>query len=470
MSIRVAVIGAGVSGLATAYALEQGAAAKNLDVHIVVLEKLTRCGGKIWSRQEDGYLCEWGPNGFLDNKPATLELCASLSISDTLLRSNDNARKRFIYSGNQLHRLPENGAQFFASNLLSWPGKLRLIAELFVAAKKDDGDETLAQFGRRRLGAEALDKLIAPMAGGIFAGDPETMSVKSCFPRIVELEQQYGGLLKAMIKMARQKSRERKAGKQVASAAGPGGVLTSFDDGIQHLTDTLSQTLNAEVRTGVGVDSIEYADDFVLGLTDGSQVEADVVVSAAPAHALAPMLKKVHADAAALLKKIPYAPMNVVCCGYDKDDLGCDLDGFGYLIPRQEGCSVLGTLWDSSIFPHRAPQGKVMLRSMMGGATNAQAADLGDEQVRNAVQADLKRIMGINVEPEFVRIFRHQHAIPQYTGGHAALVGQLRNELASVPGLFLTGNAFDGIGLNDCVNNANITANNVLDYMAATIS
>ncbi|MEA3465966.1 MAG: protoporphyrinogen oxidase [Thermodesulfobacteriota bacterium] len=463
---RIVIIGAGISGLATAYALEQAASAEQRDLQIIVIEKQAHCGGKIWSRREDGYLCEWGPNGFLDNKPATLDLCKSLTIDNDLVRSNDNARKRFIFSDNTLHRLPENGAMFFSSKLLSWSGKLRLLGELAVAAKKDNRDETLAEFGRRRLGAEALDKLIAPMAGGIFAGDPETMSVKSCFPRIVELEQQYGGLLKAMIKMARQKRRERKAGKQVASAAGPGGILTSFAGGIQQLTDSLTPALKADICTGLSVESIEYADHYLLALSDGSQIEADVVVSAAPANALAPMLQNLNAEAASLLNKIPYAAMNVVCFGYDRDQLACNVDGFGYLIPRKEGCSVLGTLWDSSIFTQRAPEGKVLLRSMMGGATRPKAAELNDDQVQALVQADLERIMGITVDPEFMRIFRHQYAIPQYVSGHAALVKQLRSELSVLPGLFITGNAYDGIGLNDCVKNAQVTARQALEFIA----
>jgi len=462
---RIVIVGAGISGLATAYALEQAAQAEKRKIKITIIEKESRAGGKIWSRNEEGYLCEWGPNGFLDNKPATLDLCADLEIEDSLLRSNDNARKRFIFSGNELHRLPENGPMFLGSKLLTWPGKLRLVGELAVAAKRGDRDETLAEFGRRRLGAEALDKLIAPMAGGIFAGDPETMSVKSCFPRIAQLEEQYGGLLKAMIKMARQKSRERKEGKQVASAAGPGGVLTSFDGGIQQLTEGVVQRLKAKVRHGLSVESIEYFEHYVLGLSDGSQLDADIVISAAPANALSGMIKKTSAEASSLLSKIPYAAMNVVCFGYDQDQLACDLNGFGYLIPRQEGCSVLGTLWDSSIFPHRAPEGKVLLRSMMGGATNPRAAGLTDDQVQVLVQADLSRIMGIKVDPEFMRIFRHQHAIPQYIGGHAKLVKQIRHELNDTPGLFLTGNAYDGIGLNDCVSNAQKTARQALDYL-----
>jgi oxygen-dependent protoporphyrinogen oxidase len=220
---RIAIIGAGISGLATAHAIERLARERGQAVTTMVLEKEPRTGGKIWSIKEEGYLCEWGPNGFLDSKPMTLELCDRLGVREELTRSNDNARKRFIYSGGELHRLPENGPMFLKSRLISWTGKLRLAGELFVPPRRDGVDETLAEFARRRLGPEALDKLIGPMVSGIFAGDPETMSLQSCFPRIRELEQEYGGLLRAMAKLAKQKKAERKAGKEVASAAGPGG-------------------------------------------------------------------------------------------------------------------------------------------------------------------------------------------------------------------------------------------------------
>ena len=192
---KIAIIGAGISGLSTAFTIERLAGEAGLDVEVTVFEREERTGGKIWSIKEEGYLCEWGPNGFLDSKPMTLELCDQLGIRDQLERSNDNARKRFIYSGGILNRLPENGPMFLQSKLISWPGKIRLAQE-FIKPKRTDGvDETLADFARRRLGAEALDKLIGPMVSGIFAGNPETMSLKSCFPRIHELEQEYGGLL-----------------------------------------------------------------------------------------------------------------------------------------------------------------------------------------------------------------------------------------------------------------------------------
>ncbi|MGD9848823.1 MAG: protoporphyrinogen oxidase, partial [Desulfuromonas sp.] len=351
--------------------------------------------------------------------------------------------------------------------LLSWPGKLRLVGEALVPAKRDGADETLGAFGRRRLGAEALDKLIAPMAGGIFAGDAETMSVVSCFPRIVQLERQYGGLLRAMVCLARHKRAERKAGKAVASAAGPGGVLTSFAGGIAELTETLRQQLGEAVISGVAVRRIEGTPGaYQLVLADGRQLAAEALVCATPAYAAADLLEGLAPQAAEELRAIPYAPLQVVCCGYEQRQIAQDLNGFGYLIPKQEGCSVLGTLWDSSIFAGRAPQGQVLLRSMMGGATRPDVLDFSDEQVQALVRADLRRILGITTPPPFVRVFRHERAIPQYLVGHADRLQRLRQLLQPLTGLYLTGNAYEGIGLNDCVANGARVAEELLQQLA----
>ena len=466
---KVAIIGAGISGLSTANAVERLAAAAGVDVDVTVFERENRTGGKIWSIKEEGYLCEWGPNGFLDSKPMTLDLCEHLGIRDRLERSNDNARKRFIYSGGILNRLPENGPMFLQSKLISWPGKIRLAQE-FIKPKRTDGvDETLADFARRRLGAEALDKLIGPMVSGIFAGNPETMSLKSCFPRIHELEQEFGGLLKAMIKLAKQKKAEVKAGKQVASAAGPGGVLTSFIGGIQELTDATARELRGNLKTGSAVTSLKpVSGGWELELADGGKYDADIVVSAAPSHILKSLVQPFDAALFELLDGIPYAPMNVICFGYEREKIARELDGFGYLIPKKEGCAILGTLWDSSIFPQRAPEGHVLLRSMMGGATNPAAIELSDAEVRARTMAELKKIMGIVAEPDFVRIFRHQRAIPQYIVGHADRLAAIEDQLKHHHGLILTGNAFFGIGLNDCVNAANKAGEQVVSCLEKT--
>ncbi|AJE04747.1 protoporphyrinogen oxidase [Geobacter pickeringii] len=456
---KAIVVGGGISGLATAYLLRKRAAEAGMELDVTLLEKEERVGGKIWSIKEEGYLCEWGPNGFLDSKPQTIDLCRDLGAAERLLRSNDNARKRFIYTGGALNRLPENGPMFLKSGLISWPGKLRLALEMVIPKRTDGVDETLASFGRRRLGDEALRKLIAPMVSGIFAGDPETMSLQSCFPRIAELERDHGSLIRAMIALAKKKKREVAEGKVVASAAGPGGVLTSFRDGIQTLTDILAGVLGpATVVSGQNVISLAAASGGWRLKTDTIDIDADAVILATPAHGTAPLLDGVDAAMAAVLRQIPYSSMTVVCFGYERERIARDLDGFGYLIPKEEGMNTLGTLWDSSIFENRAPEGQVLLRSMLGGACFPDYVTLSDEEVAKRVKSDLRNIMGIEAEPSFARIFRHPQAIPQYTVGHGQRLATLEERAATHPGLFLTGNSYRGIGLNDCVAAANRTA------------
>ncbi len=452
---KAVIIGGGISGLATAWLLRDKACKAGVELELTLLEKEPRAGGKILSIKEEGFLCEWGPNGFLDSKPQTLDLCGEIGVKDSLHRSNDNARRRFIYSGGELHRLPENGPSFLKSRLISWPGKLRLALEPtpFISPAPHGVDETLADFGRRRLGKEALDKLIAPMVSGIFAGDPETMSLVSCFPRIAELEREYGGLVRAMILLAKQKKKDIADGKVVSSAAGPGGVLTSFRDGIQFLTDALSASLGTVITPDSHVVAVEksHGAPYRVRCEDGRDVEADIVIVASPAFAAAGMLDNLDPAMTSVLRQIPYASMTVVCFGYERERVSHPLDGFGYLIPKKEGRSILGTLWDSSMFENRAPEGKVLLRSMMGGACFPEYVRLSDDEVRTRVMHDLKDVMGITAEPSFVRIFRHEQAIPQYVVGHSTRLSALDERLQAHPGLILTGNSYRGIGLNDCV-------------------
>ena len=463
---KIVIIGGGISGLSTAWLLRSRAEAAGKDLHITLLEKEERPGGKIRSIKADGYTCEWGPNGFLDSKPQTLDLCKAIGVENNLHRSNDNARKRFIFSGGELHQLPDGGPAFLKSRLISWPGKLRLALEPtpFIAKAPAGVDETLAAFGRRRLGKEALDKLIAPMVSGIFAGDPETMSLVSCFPRIAELEREYGGLIRAMIMLAKKKKRDQAAGKVVSSAAGPGGVLTSFREGIQYLSDALATSLGGIVRPGVTVTSVMKGESVPYRVTcsDGSEYEADGVIVASPAFAAAEMLARLDGGIAGILQLIPYASMTVVCFGYGREQIRRDLDGFGYLIPKKEGRNTLGTLWDSSMFENRAPEGKVLLRSMMGGACFPEYVNLSDDEVVARVREDLAVAMGIDAAPEFVRVFRHPQAIPQYTVGHGARLQGLEDLLRNHPGLILTGNSYRGIGLNDCVAAAERAADEAL--------
>jgi oxygen-dependent protoporphyrinogen oxidase len=461
--MKITVVGAGISGLAAAFAVQQGAQRTGLDVTLDVFEKGDCPGGKIHSEQVGGYLCEWGPNGFLDNKPMTLDLCREAGMGEQLLRSNDAARKRYIFSEGCLQRVPESASEFFRSSLVSWPGKLRLAAEIGVPRRNEGTDETLADFVRRRLGREALDRLVGPMAAGIFAGDPETMSLRSCFPRIHELEQQYGGLIRALLLLARQKRAERRAGKAVAGAAGPGGILTSFAGGIQHLTDGLSRHLGKSLHLGDEVMSITpLKEGFSLRTQRGLVHETDVLIAAVPAMVLASQIEDFSTSMAELLRQIPYAPLHVACFGYTRESVPKGTDGFGYLAARSSGLHSLGTLWSSSIFPDRAPEGRVLLHTMFGGATRPESASMDADEVRRRVQEDLRRTMGITQEPEFVRMIFHKAAIPQYVSGHGARLKALEGHALAYPGLILAGNAFYGVGLNDCVAAANRAANRAL--------
>ncbi len=462
--MRVVIIGGGISGLATAFLLQQQAQEQGRSIALQVLETEPRVGGKIRSLlSEKGYLCEWGPNGFLDGKPATLDLCRRLQIAEQLMRSDDNARRRFIYAENRLHQVPENAGAFLRTGLLTPAAKMRMAAEVFIPPRRSEEDESLADFCRRRLGRQALDRLVAPMVSGIFAGDPESMSLASCFPRIRQLETDYGGLFRAMFRLARRRRAEKRAGKAVASASGPAGVLTSFADGLQRLPDRLQQVLGEQVEVCAPVLALEpAASGFALHLGDGRRLQADAVVSALPAYDFADLVQVFDQPMADLLREIPYASLQVVCLGFERRHIAHDLNGFGFLMAHPNPLPMLGTLWDSSIFSRRAPEGRVLLRSMLGGASRPQVADWDDDTLVQETRSALRQTMGIAAAPEFACVFRHRRAIPQYPTGHGRRLQELRHRTGLYPGLHFTGNAFFGIGLNDCVSAAQATADALL--------
>ncbi|NIP94747.1 MAG: protoporphyrinogen oxidase, partial [Akkermansiaceae bacterium] len=366
MALKLLVIGGGISGLSLAYFLSE-----HQDIDVSVLESDERPGGKIWSDRAEGYLCEWGVNGFLNNKPRTLELADKLKLKT--IGSSDAARKRFVFSDGRMNRLPESPPAFFKSGLMSWPGKMRITLEPFIR-KGNNPDETLADFARRRLGREAYQKLIDPMASGIYAGDPEVMSLAHCFPRIHEIEQKYGSLIKGMIKLMAER-------KKSVSAA-PGGVLTSFDNGMQSIIASLRDRLGEGVhmkKKAVGLEKL--GEGYRVHLSDGAAVEAEAVAFAVPAHEGAQIFRDFDPGVSRKLEGIPYPSLSVVCTGFDRAKIEYDLNSFGFLVPFREGRKVLGTLFDSSIFPFRAPEGKVLLRSMVGGARATDLARLDERKL-----------------------------------------------------------------------------------------
>ena len=449
--MKLVIIGGGITGLSLAYFLLE----KNPSFDIVVLESEKKAGGKIWTDKVNGFLCEGGVNGFLDNRPKTLELVSKLAL--TPLQSSDNARKRFIFSEGKLHRLPESPAAFFMSNLLSLSGRLRIIGEMF-APKGSGEDETLASFAKRRLGKEAYEKLIDPMASGIYAGDPEKMSLKSCFLKVYNLEQKYGSLIKGMLKLQKE---AKKTGKKVG--AGPGGVLTSFYDGMGMMIDALSGILGGRLRTGTRAVSVDkQKDNYLVYLSDGSHLDAGAVVFATPAFETSGMVKGIDKNLSSVLSEIPYPAVSVVCFGYKRERFKHPLDGFGFLIPGREGRRILGTLWDSSVFPNRAPEGYVLLRSMLGGVKMSDLALQDENRLTDVVMAELRDIMGITAQPDFVKVYTHKQGIPQYPLGHQQRLATIDKMTSNFNRLYITGNAYRGIGVNDCIENSAILAERIV--------
>ncbi|MDD5627909.1 MAG: protoporphyrinogen oxidase [Elusimicrobia bacterium] len=460
--MRIAVLGGGISGLTAAHHLRRAA-------ETVIFEARSSPGGTMRTCREQGFIMEWGPNGFLTNKPWSLELARELGIEARLLRSSDLARKRFVCSGGRLHRLPETPGQFLASGLLSAAGRLRVLAEPFIAPRRGGEDESVAGFARRRLGPEAMEKLIEPMTAGVFAGDPDQLSLASCFPRIRELEQRYGGLVRAMLLLRWERFRQ---GARAEMSAGPGGVLTSFDTGAQALVEVLAGSLAKELRLGAEVEAVSRAGaKFRVAVKSaGARAESDfdAVVVAAPAYAAAAMLRGLDQELAVELSGIPYAPVAVAALGYAAADLGRPLDGFGFLVPRLEGRKILGALWDSSVFPNRAPQGQALIRVMVGGARQPELARLPQAELLAMVRGELKDLMGLSAQPALERVFFHERGIPQYLKGHGARLERIARRLEALPGLELDSNAYRGVSLNDCVLQSKLAAQRLLKALAAS--
>ncbi len=454
--MRLTIIGGGISGLSLAHSLKKRLAPENPIKEILLLEADSRAGGKVRTEKADGFLCEWSVNGFLDNRPQIMELSKELALSP--LKSSDAARRRYVYSGGKLRQLPESPGAFLASDVLSPLGKLRIMMEPFIPRKTDPG-ESLASFARRRLGKEAYETLINPMASGIFAGDPENMNVTSCFPRVKTIENKYGSLIKGMIKLAKE---AKKSGKGPVGA-GPGGTLTSYYEGMEQLIVALKVYLSDNIRLGAKALSIESTGKgFLIYLQGGDKIETDLAVLACPAYEASHILKDLDKELSSTAADIPYPAVSVVSLGFRAEKIPGSTDLFGFLVPGIEGRKILGTLYDSSIFPNRAPRDFVLLRVMTGGARASALAMKDDDALIDIARSELKDILKITAEPDFHRVFRHEKAIPQYTLDHHEKLAGMDSALTRHPGLYITGNAYRGVSLPDCVENSEKLARKII--------
>ncbi len=456
--MKVVVIGGGISGLASAYRIQEAARAAGQEIEITVLERDDHLGGKIRSDRHEGWVVETGPNGYLDSKPGTVKLVEDLGLGEKVLPADEAAKTRLLFLDGKLQALPSSPAGFMTSSVLPLSGRMRIMLEPFQ--KKGPEDETLADFGRRRLGRHAVERLLDPFVTGIYAGDPEMLSVAAAFPAVKKLELEYGGLVRGMIAKGRERRRAGASGKGTAKggAAGPGGNLTSLVGGLTQLIEGIAAAVDGRIETNATVKGLERDGDAGWKvLLEGETLPADAVVLATPAPAAADLLEGFDAQIATQLRMTPYAPVTVVAAGFPKGAIGHPLDGFGFLIPGREGRKILGSLWTSSIYPgQRAPAGHVLLRTLVGGSRAPELAALPDDEILALVRAELEHTMGLRwVPPTHLRIFRWPEAVPQYPVGHLARTAEIEGKIAQAyPGLFLTGNHLHGIGINDCTGDA----------------
>jgi len=496
---RIAVIGGGMAGLGAARVLEQ-ARAQDSAVDWQLYEEEPRFGGKVHTIRRDGFVVEGGPDSAIIEKHWPITLARELGIGDRFQDSNEDIRKSYVYTRGRLHELPEGiilmvptrMVPFALSGLISWPGKVRMGLDLVlprggaatggpVNAVGSAADESLGDFVRRRLGTEALQRIAEPIVAGIHAGDPEHMSVRATFPMFLEMEQQHRSLIVAMLQ--RRKARQKAAAGAAARPrpdGGPRSYFYSFKGGLQDLSDAAVASLPAErLHGGLAVKAMTPAGEaggeaggdragagaYELGLADGSRVVADAVVLATPAWASGDLLRTVAPLAAADLSSIEYVSTATASIAFRADQVGHDLKGFGFVVPRAEDRPVMATTWSSSKFPGRAPDGHVLLRSFLGRAGREAAAQLDDDEMAKVVRAELSDIMGITAEPEFVQVFRWPRGMPQYRVGHVELVAHIEAAVAQVPGVELAGGAYHGIGIGDCLREGAAAAERALEHV-----
>lgn len=460
----VAVIGGGISGLCTAYYLTQA----GLDVRL--LEKNDRVGGTIETRRVGKYLIESGPNSALETTPLLGELFSLTGVSPSVRYASAAARNRYIVRDGRLLALPTSPANFIRTPLFSGRAKFGLLKEPFAQRGDVEHDETVAAFVERRLGREFLDYAINPFVAGVYAGSPEKLSLRSSFPKLHELEQRHGSLIKGTIKGARER-RRRKAGGETSRAA---ARMFSFSGGMQTIVDTLAETLSERVITGAALLSVEQRGEgyaIQASSQDGEwEMLCDDIVFAIPAYAFGDITFAGDNSLVAALSRIEYPPVSVAFVGYDTWPTNTPLDGFGFLVPEREQRQILGAIWNSTLFPDRAPDGGACLTTFVGGSRQPQNARLDDRALTDIVLHDLKELMNLSQTPDVVEVRRWPRAIPQYNVGHSRIVAAIEDFEAQHPGLYISGNFRSGVSVSDCVRQAHAISERVVGRAGAVLS
>ncbi len=450
---KIVILGAGISGLATAYLLNKN----GFDVYI--LEKKKEVGGSMESVYDNNFLFDRGPNSGLETTPLIGQLVEELDLKGQMVYANKKGNKRYILRNNRLHPLPMSPPAFLKTKLFSTSAKLRLMAEPFIGRSKDGYYQSIADFVKRRLGKEFLDYAINPFVAGVYAGNPEDLSVKSAFPKLYELEEKYGGLIVGTIKSMKQRKQRAEKSKQSAK-------MFSFKDGMQAFPSAIAKYLENKVITSAEVNSIikkenGYLVNYKIGNIDES-LECDAVLSTIPAYTASEIFKPFDEKLAEHLNNIYYPPVLVLYLGYNETDINQPLDGFGFLIPAKEKKSFLGAIWSSVLFPNRAPLGQASFTLFIGGARNPEIGNIDKEILFKNARNEFESIMKINGEPTYINYRYWNKAIPQYNVGYIEHEKYFAEFEKNNPGIFLSGNYRGGISVGDCIKNTEVTADRII--------
>jgi len=465
---RVVVVGGGVSGLAAAHRLLELKA----PAEVLLLEASGRLGGTVRTWRREGFLLEGGPDSFISEKPAALELARRLGIEDRVVETNDAHRRSFVVRAGRLRPTPEGFHllaparlwPFLTTDIFTWRGKARMALELLLPRRGGEEDESLARFVRRRFGREALERMAQPMVGGIYTADPEQLSLRATMPRFLEMERKHRSLILALRRNARLQN-----GRAGGASGARYGLFLSFDEGMQVLTDAVAARLPAaSVRLGTKAEALTFDRESSRWLvrTDGGEtLGADAVCLALPAYAAARLLRGTDAALADELDAIPYASTATVNLAYRRADIPHPLDGFGFVVPFAERRATLACTFAHVKFAGRAPEGHALLRAFVGGALQPEMFELDESEMTAAVRRDLRDLLGVGAAPLFAHVERWPRSMAQYHVGHLARLSRIGARLAALTGLRLCGNAYTGAGVPDCVRGGEESAASLLEEL-----
>ncbi|BCB02949.1 protoporphyrinogen oxidase [Bacillus sp. KH172YL63] len=458
---KVVIIGGGITGLTTAYYLQQEMKEKGLPIEIKLVEATHRLGGKVQTLEKDGFVIEKGPDSCLATKTEVSRLAQSLGIESTMIRNQKGVS--YVIAGGELYPIPGGSivgiptqiAPFITTSLFSLTGKMRAAADFVLPRSQENEDQSLGKFFRRRMGDEVVDHLIEPLLTGIFAGDIDQLSLMSTFPQLYELEQKHRSLIAGI----------KKTG-QGADPHGEGNFLT-FTGGLQSLIDAMEERLDPHtVYKGMKVTSIEKEDSagYTITFTSGEQLEADSVIVTTPHHVLQSVLPSY--SFLSFLKDMPATSVATVAMGFSQQAIKKDIAGTEFLVSRNSDFSLTAGTWTHKKWPHTAPEGKALLRCYVGKSGDETIVDLSDDSIEQIVLEDLGKIMDIEGKPEFTIVSRYKNSMPQYTVGHGERIRDMYDEVEStLPGLFIAGSSYDGLSIPDCIAQGEKTVEKIVEYV-----